>query len=43
VRDNQIGRASVATGEIETFTDTGIRLKSGDELEADIIVAATGW
>jgi monooxygenase len=36
------GRASVATGEIETFTVNGIRLKSGDELDADIIVTATG-
>ena len=25
-----------------TFTDTGIRLKSGEELEADIVVTATG-
>ena len=36
------GRASVVTDEIETFTDRGIRLKSGAELEADIIVSATG-
>ena len=36
------GRASVVTGEIETFTERGIRLKSGEELEADIIVTATG-
>jgi cation diffusion facilitator CzcD-associated flavoprotein CzcO len=36
------GRASVATDEIETFTERGIRLKSGRELEADIIVTATG-
>ncbi len=36
------GRASVATGEIETFTGNGIRLKSGEELDADIIVTATG-
>ena len=28
--------------EIETFTETGILLKSGRELEADIIVTATG-
>jgi hypothetical protein len=32
----------VATDEIETFTERGIRLKSGRELEADIIVTATG-
>ena len=36
------GRASVATDEIERFTETGIRLKSGTHLEADIIVTATG-
>ena len=36
------GQASVATGHIETFTETGIRLRSGEEVEADIIVTATG-
>ncbi len=36
------GQASVATDHIETFTETGIRLQSGEELEADIIVTATG-
>jgi monooxygenase len=36
------GRASVATGQIETFTEHGIRLQSGEELPADIIVTATG-
>jgi cation diffusion facilitator CzcD-associated flavoprotein CzcO len=36
------GKASVVTDEIETFTETGIRLKSGGELQADIIVTATG-
>ena len=30
------------TDRIETFTATGIRLASGDELEADVIVTATG-
>ena len=30
-------RASVVTDHIETFTPTGIRLKSGEELEADIL------
>ena len=34
--------ASVVTDEIDTFTETGIRLRSGDELEADIVVTATG-
>jgi len=36
------GRGSVVTDEIETFTEKGILLKSGKELEADIIVTATG-
>jgi monooxygenase len=36
------GDASVVTDRIETFTETGIRLESGRELEADIIVTATG-
>jgi cation diffusion facilitator CzcD-associated flavoprotein CzcO len=37
------GRASVVTDEIERFTEKGIRLKSGDELPADIVVTATGF
>jgi cation diffusion facilitator CzcD-associated flavoprotein CzcO len=36
------GQASIVTDTIETFTPTGIRLTSGRELEADIIVTATG-
>jgi monooxygenase len=36
------GTASVVTDRIETFTETGIRLESGRELEADLIVTATG-
>jgi monooxygenase len=35
-------RASVLTNEIDTFTQKGIRLKDGSEIEADIIVTATG-
>ena len=35
-------RAEVVTSQIETFTGKGIRLKDGRELEADIIVTATG-
>ncbi|MGD9629099.1 MAG: flavin-containing monooxygenase [Pyrinomonadaceae bacterium] len=34
--------ASIVTGEIETFTETGVRLADGQELYADIIVTATG-
>ncbi len=37
------GKASMVTDEIETFTDKGLLLKSGTELEADIIVTATGF
>ncbi len=36
------GKASVVTDQIDTFTETGIRLQSGTELAADIIVTATG-
>ncbi|MGA2289963.1 flavin-containing monooxygenase [Bradyrhizobium sp.] len=35
-------RASVVTAEIDRFTNNGIRLKDGIELQADIIVTATG-
>jgi cation diffusion facilitator CzcD-associated flavoprotein CzcO len=37
------GKASVVTDEIETFNTTGIRTKSGQQLDADIIVTATGF
>ena len=36
------GKASVVTDEIETFTESGIQLKSGQKLDADIIITATG-
>ena len=36
------GKASVVTGQIDAFEENGIRLKSGDLIEADIIVTATG-
>ncbi|MGB3548120.1 MAG: NAD(P)/FAD-dependent oxidoreductase [Saprospiraceae bacterium] len=36
------GRSTIVTGHIETFTENGILLKSGEELPADIIVTATG-
>ncbi|WP_417544709.1 flavin-containing monooxygenase [Marinobacter sp.] len=36
------GRASIATDHIERFTETGIQLKSGEHLDADIIIPATG-
>ncbi|HEV2546768.1 MAG TPA: NAD(P)/FAD-dependent oxidoreductase [Stellaceae bacterium] len=37
------GQVSVVTEEIERFTETGIQLKSGKLLEADVIVTATGF
>ena len=36
------GKASVATDHIEEFTETGIRLKSGTEMDADVVITATG-
>jgi monooxygenase len=39
IREN---RVSVVTSEIDTFTSSGIRLKDGSELPADIIITATG-
>jgi monooxygenase len=36
------GAASIVTDQIETFTERGLRLRSGRELEADVIVTATG-
>jgi len=36
------GTSSIVTDQIETFTEAGIKLKSGKELPADLIVTATG-
>ncbi|MEZ4384147.1 MAG: NAD(P)/FAD-dependent oxidoreductase [Nannocystaceae bacterium] len=36
------GKASVVTDHIDTFTERGIRLASGEAIDADIIVTATG-
>ena len=36
------GKADIVTDEIDTFEENGIRLKSGEFLEADLIVSATG-
>ncbi|MFE9750266.1 flavin-containing monooxygenase [Saccharothrix saharensis] len=36
------GRASVVTDHVDTFTPDGVRLKSGRELHADVVVTATG-
>ena len=36
------GKASVVTDHIDSFSETGIRLRSGATLEADLVVSATG-
>jgi cation diffusion facilitator CzcD-associated flavoprotein CzcO len=36
------GRAAIVTDQIETFTERGLKLKSGGELDADVIITATG-
>jgi len=38
----RLGRADIVTGEIERFTPGGIRLRTGEELPADLVVLATG-
>ncbi|TCN53379.1 cation diffusion facilitator CzcD-associated flavoprotein CzcO [Rhodococcus sp. SMB37] len=38
----KFGRADVETGKIRTFTESGIELESGERIDADIIVTATG-
>jgi cation diffusion facilitator CzcD-associated flavoprotein CzcO len=35
-------RASIETGEIDAFTESGLRMKSGLTIDADVIVSATG-
>jgi cation diffusion facilitator CzcD-associated flavoprotein CzcO len=37
------GKASIVTDEIDCFVESGIKLKSGQILEADIIITATGF
>ncbi|GAA5136876.1 flavin-containing monooxygenase [Pseudonocardia adelaidensis] len=37
------GRASIVTDTIDEFTEKGIRVASGEEIEADIVVTATGF
>ncbi|MFZ2502547.1 MAG: NAD(P)/FAD-dependent oxidoreductase [Nocardioides sp.] len=36
------GRASVVTGEIERFTERGLRMRDGTDVAADLVVTATG-
>jgi cation diffusion facilitator CzcD-associated flavoprotein CzcO len=37
------GKAGAVTGEIETFTETGLQMKDGTRVDGDMIVAATGF
>ena len=37
------GKAGVVTGEIETFTETGLTMTDGTTVDADIVMAATGF
>ena len=37
------GKASIVTDTVEEFTEKGIRIGSGEEIEADIVVTATGF
>src|SRR5205823_13599498 len=37
------GKASIVTDTIDTFTETGIRVSSGEEIAAYIVVTATGF
>ena len=41
-REMKRGRVSVVTDQIETFNENGVLLKSGQQLDADIIITATG-
>lgn len=42
-RGIRAGKASVVTDQIKTFTENGVLLESGREIEADIIITATGF
>lgn len=37
------GKAEIVTDEIDGFTETGLQLKSGQRLDADIVITATGF
>jgi cation diffusion facilitator CzcD-associated flavoprotein CzcO len=37
------GKASMVTDEVDTFNETGIRTKGGQQLDADVIITATGF
>lgn len=37
------GLATMVTDEIDSFTETGLRTKSGQQIDADVIITATGF
>ena len=37
------GKATVVTDEIATFTETGVTLRSGATIDADVVITATGF
>jgi len=37
------GKASIVTDTIETFTEHGIKVSSGEEIAADVVITATGF
>src|SRR4051795_6913193 len=37
------GKASIVTDTIDSFTEHGIRISSGEEISADVVVTATGF
>lgn len=37
------GKASIVTDTIDTFTETGLRVSSGEDISADVIITATGF
>ncbi|HUL66719.1 MAG TPA: NAD(P)/FAD-dependent oxidoreductase [Burkholderiaceae bacterium] len=41
-REIRAGRISIATAEIDRFTETGLALRTGEHIAADLIVTATG-
>ena len=39
---NREGEASIVTGHIDHITENGIKMKSGEHVDADLIISATG-
>jgi cation diffusion facilitator CzcD-associated flavoprotein CzcO len=37
------GKVGIVTDEIETFNETGVRTKGGEQLDADVVITATGF